>query len=202
MIVIKVFNARKIKETYNLFMEPIGLTFISTNDIIKKICYKKLKDLTKIHYAKILFRWMSKHMPENLVPMAEKFFPTKIGEIKSSGRSLSILSFSYSISDDKIHCVVCDDGNDRTFKLHTDLYGERTREYSEKMIEFFKKKFDKLHGFFLEEEPDGSKFITDRNMVGDKYNKIVVIGADGSICHNKETFGEVHDFEADILRGD
>ena len=182
----KFFNGTKIKK-YLLELSNIELTFISVGDVVHKNCFKKIKDLKSIIYAKILFNWMKENIPDDIIPMVGKFFPTKIGEIKQSGRELKIDKFYYKPSDNKIHCCVLDADIERNLKIHTDLYEERTKEYTEKMIESIRKKLGRFYGYFYErcDELGYDWFITDKNL--DKNGNYVklVESKNGDIIINK-----------------
>lgn len=190
----KVFNLTEIKKYIEKLSSHYNLSFLEAKDIINKTCYKKIKDLKYITFANVLFTWMKEKKPESIIPMVEKFFPTKIGEIKERGHRLEVTMFWYDAGDDKIHCNILDEGCERSLKLHTDLYEERTKEYVEEEIKDIKKHLDKFQGYFICECPDGSKYITDRNTnpsdEGGEYIEIVSYNRRGELVRvNKDTFG-------------
>ena len=188
---MKFFNLERISDYLNS-LRQINIKFISTDDVINKSCFKKLKCLKNIEYASVLFKWMNENSSEDIIPMVEKFFPTKIGEIKEANHELKVLSFKYSSEDDKIHCCVLDNETERYFKIRTDLYEKRTKEYVEKEIADIKKHLDKFFGYFLLEKEDGSKYITDKNMSNGKYIELVKISPTGEITYSRNcSFGKL-----------
>jgi hypothetical protein len=160
----RIFNLTKIESLREILSTTINFYFDSI-EVVNKTIFKKIKDLKRIEYAKILFYYMMAHEPQNLVPLAKKFFPLKFEEMERRQSNIKVNSFYYSPSDDKFHCLVLDNGNERSLMVRTDLYEKRTKEYTDRMIDSLKKEFDKFYGFFLEKCKSSDKcYITDYNI--------------------------------------
>jgi len=170
----KVFNLSKIEQFLEELQIYFNISFITKEDIFNKKVFKLIKDLKKIQFANSLFRWLAeKESQETIISMVERFFPNKIGEIKQAGRELIIDNFYYNIEDNKIYCKIRDDGIERTLKIHTDLYEERTEQESKKMISWLKKRLDKFYGYFFVEE-DNEEYITDMNIHNGKKRELII----------------------------
>jgi len=178
----KVFNLSKIERFIEELKIYFNIFFIEKEDIFNKKVFKLINDLKKIQFANSLFKWLEEiENQEIIISMVERFFPNKIGEIKQAGRELIVDNFYYNIEDNKIYCKIRDNGNERTLKIHTDLYEERTRQESEKMISWLKKRIDRFYGYFLVEE-DNEKYITDNNIHNGKKRRLVTFGKNMSSC--------------------
>jgi hypothetical protein len=171
----KVFNLSKIEQFLEELQIYFNISFITKEDIFNKNVFKLIKDLKKIQFASSLFKWLvtEQENQETIISMVERFFPNKIGEIKQAGRELIIDNFYYNIEDNKIYCKIRDDGIERTLKIHTDLYEERTEQESKKMISWLNKRLDKFYGYFFVEE-DNEEYITDMNIHNGKKRELII----------------------------
>ena len=187
----KVFNKKRINE----FIDNNSLNgIIESHDFITKNVFKKINKFKEENYAIILFDWMKKHN-KNISSMVEKFFPTKIGEIKQNGE-FEITKFWYSPTADKIHCLVKQNDNERHLKIRTDRYEERTEEFTKEMIADLKKQADKLYGYFIIVDSLGW-YITDMNISkkGTVKKMVFKIIDDVIINNNIRTFGSINNLD-------
>lgn len=186
----KVFNKKRIKE----FIDNNSLNeVIESHDFITKNVFKKINKFKEENYAFVLFNWMKKHN-KNIPFMVEKFFPTKISEIKQNG-DFEITKFWYSPTEDKIHCLVKQEGNERHLKIHTDRYRERTEEFTKEMIADLKKQADKLYGYFIVVDSLGW-YVTDMNISKKGTVKRMVSKIDNVIINNNiRTFGNINNLD-------
>lgn len=194
----KVFNRKNIDQFLKYLMETYRISFITANDVASKQVFKKLKGLKLIHNAKSLFLWMKKNDSSSIVPMVKKFFPNKMEEIESSGLSFEIKNFGYDPMDEKVHCyIIQGDSRERSLKLFTDLYEERTREYVDKMIESLRKEFGRFYGYWLVDEDTypGNWYITDKNLIKDGKYAVVVESKNGNIRYSSGNFGQIESFD-------
>ena len=183
----KVFNKSALV-SFIRTLNNYEINFISLDDFVNKKFFKKIKDLKYIHNAKSLFNWMKENDAENILPMIRKFFPTKIAEIETSGMEFNVVDFYFDTNDGKIHCYINQSGRERMFKLHTDLYEERTKSEVNKMVEYLRKKASRFYGYFIEETDEESWFITDKNLDKDgNYVKIFEV-KNNRIIQNKSSF--------------
>lgn len=183
----KVFNKSALI-SFIRTLQNYGINFISLDDFVDKKFFKKIKDLKYIHNAKSLFNWMKENDKESILPMIRKFFPTKMEEIETSGLPFDIVDFYFDTDDGKIHCFVNQSDRERMFKLHTDLYEERTKSEVNKMVENLRKKASRFYGYFIEEINETNWFITDKNLDKDKnYVKIFEV-KNNRVVQNKSSF--------------
>lgn len=168
----KVYN----KKAVSYFCNKIRMCNVNCEpeDIYNKTIWKKL-DLNKIENIGIVFSYA-----DNQKALMQKFFPNKYEEISNRGE-FGITQFIYSNHDNKIHCVVVQDGNERHLKLSTDNYSDRIPDEITNAQKKLKKEIDSFYGYWF----DGNKsnwYITDRNKHGKEYRKIL-LGANNTVTN-------------------
>lgn len=190
-MLMKIYNMTNIVE-FVYKMKTAGIYYFNDKNIRSRYAYQKLKELRKIENAEYVSRWMDDYSSQyEKRKVAKAFFPIKMEEIENSGRDYFVGHFYYA--DGKFHCLVCDGGAERHFKIKTSSYDEKMKPFIDCMNAWFKKQLDGFHGFYAVYGDTGNDyFITDRNLNSDgSYRRIVsVVG--GVVVEHSGSFGKVY----------
>lgn len=157
----KVYNSKLI---YN-FCDKVQREQVQCmpEDIYHKTFWKKF-NLNSIENVGLIFAYT-----DDKKALMQKFFPNKYAEISARG-DFEITHFMYSKIDNKIHCIVNQDG-ERHLKLATDNYAERIPEEITNATKRIKKVIDGFYGYWI----DGNSndwYITDKNKQNGEYRKL------------------------------
>lgn len=147
----KVMNFIQIASNYN-----IDITFedIKNKKVIKKIDYSNINDIHRL--------FTSWNMDKK--KLLKVFFPNRFEEVKNNIDPKGELY--YNNEDSKIHWI----NRDRHFKLKTDNYYPRVKEFEDDIKTILKKELDKLYGYYRIDD-----YITDKNICNGSYRKIAFI---------------------------
>lgn len=187
----KVFN----KKVVSRFCSKINMCNVACapNNIVDKTIWKKI-DLNKIENIGVVYEYV-----RDKKSLMQKFFPNKYEEVSRKGL-FDIVQFVYSTKDNKIHCIIMQDGNERHFKLTTDNYIERIPDEINEAKKAFKKEVDGFYGYWF----DGNSsewYITDKNKHNGNYRKLAVYNSSEHMLRKQSTFckNDILEFQDLIL---
>lgn len=162
---VPIYNKPRI----NNFIESKYSQLISYNDVVQKKAYKILRtNLKKIEYANYLYNIVG-----NKTEFIKKFFPNRFEELSNNGRGeFRTSAFFYRKEEDKVVWRVIQGDNERTFKLRTEDYYNKIESFYIKSLKEIKNTLDGFYGYFIEKNPDGTWYITDKNFHNGSYRKI------------------------------